>query len=277
MVMSTPLGEYLRGRRAAVRPEDAGFPENARRRVAGLRREEVAVAAGVSADYYVRIEQGREPNPSPQVLDALSRALHLDDDGRLHLFRLAGFQPAPVAAASTQRVDVELARLLDAWPDQPALVVNRAYDVLAANTLGRALHSHSPFGTNLARLVFLDPAAEAFYADWAAAADGTVAGLRLAQGAAPDDARLSAVIAELMQRSEQFRTRWSAGDARGKRLSHKTFAHPLVGAIAVRTHHFDVRSAPGQELVVYRAEPGSTSAQNLALLGALATPVVERS
>jgi transcriptional regulator with XRE-family HTH domain len=269
--MTSDLGEYLRARRAATRPEDAGFPAGGRRRVAGLRREEVAVAAGMSADYYMRLEQGRETNPSPQVLDALGRVLGLDDDGRLHLFRLAGLAPAPASgSASSERADPELLALLDSWPQHPALVLGRAYDVLAANTLGRALFASAAHRGNLARMLFLDPAARTLWMDWPAAAAATVAGLRLAEGAAPDDARLRAVVAELTEASPEFARLRTTGDARAKRPVRKGFLHPEVGPLDLRASAFDVRAAPGQELVVYRAEAGSPSAEALALLGSLA-------
>jgi transcriptional regulator with XRE-family HTH domain len=269
--MTSDLGEYLRARRAATRPEDAGFPSGGRRRVAGLRREEVAVAAGMSADYYMRLEQGRETNPSPQVLDALGRVLGLDDDGRLHLFRLAGLAPAPASgSASSERADPELLALLDSWPQHPALVLGRAYDVLAANTLGRALFASAAHRGNLARMLFLDPAARTLWMDWPAAAAATVAGLRLAEGQAPDDARLRAVVAELTEASPEFARLRATGDARAKRPMRKGFLHPEVGPLDLRASAFDVRAAPGQELVVYRAEAGSPSAEALALLGSLA-------
>lgn len=274
--MTSNLGDYLRARRAATRPEDAGFPSGGRRKVTGLRREEVAVAAGVSADYYTRLEQGRETNPSPQVLDTLGRVLGLDDDGRLHLFRLAGLQPAP-AATSTERAAPELLALLDSWPDHPALVLGRAYDVLAANTLGQALFAHSPYRHNLASMLFLDPKARDFYVDWPTAAAATVAALRLADGVAPAEPRLRAVVHELREQSTDFEQAWSTANARGKRPQSKQFLHPEVGPLTLRAHHFDVRAAPGQELVVYQAERDSPSAEALNLLGLLAVTRVTPS
>jgi transcriptional regulator with XRE-family HTH domain len=271
--MTSDLGDYLRARRADIPPQDLGFPVGGRRQVTGLRREEVAVAAGMSVDYYVRLEQGRETNPSPQVLDSLGRVLALDDDGRLHLFRLAGLFPAP-AAVSSERAATELLVLLDSWPQHPALVLGRAYDVLAANTLGQALFAHSPYRDNVARMVFLDPAARSLYVDWPSAAAATVAGLRLADGAAPTEPRLRAVINELREKSVDFDQLWSTADARGKRLQNKQFLHPQVGPLTLRAHSFDVRDAPGQELVVYQAEPGSPSADALALLSTLAATLV---
>jgi len=274
--MSSELGDYLRSRRAARRPEDAGFPGGERRRVTGLRREEVAVAAGVSADYYIRLEQGRELRPSPAVLDALGRVLGLDDEARLHAFRLAGLHPAP-AASSTERADPALLSLLDSWPQHPALVLGRAYDILAANPLGAALFGDVTRGGNLAELVFLDPGARSFYADWPTAAAATVAGLRLAQVAAPHEPRVGAVIEGLKEKSGEFRELWARGEARSKRPETKGFRHPSVGALTVRAHSFDVRDAPGQELIVYQADPGSRSAEALALLGSLGSLAATRS
>jgi transcriptional regulator with XRE-family HTH domain len=274
--MPTPLGEFLRARRARVAPVDVGLPQHGQRRVPGLRREEVAVAAGVSVDYYVRLEQGREKHPSAQVLDALADALLLDDDARLHLHRLAGLVPTP-RVPRTERVDPELLRLLDAWPDNPALVLGRAYDVLAANRLGRALFTPlvgpepgAEERPNLVLAVFADPAARRFYAEWDRVAADTVAGLRLQHGEHPDDPRIAAVLAQARRTSPAFVELWERQDARGKRSEVKRFDHAEVGPLTLRMHTFDVRSAPGQELVVYHAEPGSPSAEGLALLGSLA-------
>ncbi|WP_433015044.1 helix-turn-helix domain-containing protein [Kribbella sp. CA-294648] len=266
---TTQLGDYLRSRRALVTPSEVGMVSTGLRRVAGLRREEVALLAGMSVDYYVRLEQGRERNPSAQVLDALSVALRLDDDGRLHLFRLAGLAPRPRSAAVTEKVDPNLLQLMEAWPNNPSLVYNRAYDVLASNKIADLLFDGFEFSRNLMLLVFLDPKSRQFYADWREVAANSVAGFRLGHGAAPDDPRVRAVLAELLDRSEEFRELWSRHDARGKSLETKRFQHPQVGELTLRMQAFDVRSAPGQELVVYHAEPSTRSAEALTLLSTL--------
>jgi transcriptional regulator with XRE-family HTH domain len=266
----TPLGEFLRARRGQVSPEVAGVPTYGTRRVPGLRREEVATLSGVSVDYYVRLEQGREQSPSAQVLDALSQVLRLDDDARVHLYRLAGLMPGTGSVALPERVDPELLRLMDLWPDTPAIVLGRAYDVLAGNALAYALFDGFQQGPNLIRKVFLDSDARSFYPDWDLVARNTVAGFRVLQGRAPHDPRILAVVAELSRRSPEFVDLWARHDARGKRLESKRFHHREVGALTLEINAFDVRSAPGQELIVYHAEPGSRSAEALALLGTLA-------
>ncbi|WP_444960101.1 helix-turn-helix transcriptional regulator [Nocardiopsis sp. M1B1] len=267
---SPSLGDFLRSARARLTPRAVGLPVHGHRRVAGLRREEVALLAGMSADYYTRLEQGRETRPSPQILDALGQALHLDGDGRLHLYRLAGLVPRPEAPAPAERADPSLLGLMDSWHDTPSLVLGRAYDVLACNPLAEQLFRGFPFSRNLARTVFLDPASRAFYPDWPAVAANTVDGLRLAEGAWPDHPRLREVVGELEAESPDFARLWRRNGVRGKRLETKRFAHPEVGPLELSLHAFDVRSAPGQELVVYHAEPGSASAQALSLLGTLA-------
>lgn len=264
------LGAYLTARRALVTPAEVNLPVTGHRRVPGLRREEVALLAGVSADYYVRLEQGRERSPSAQVLDALATALRLDEDGRLHLFRVAGVGPRIRAATVTDRVEPSLLALMDAWPHNPAVVYNRAYDVLASNTIADALFHGWAHSRNLMHVVFTDPAARAFYRDWYDVARNSVAGFRLGHGVAPDDPRVRQVLGELLERSPEFAELWARHDARGKALERKRFEHREVGPLTLTMQTFDVRSAPGQELVVYHAEPASPSSEALTLLGSLA-------
>lgn len=264
------LGDYLRSRRAQVQPRDAGLVATGTRRVPGLRREEVAWLAGLSVDYYVRLEQGRERSPSAPVLDALAAALRLDHDGHRHLFRLAGLAPRLDVAKTPDRVDPALSRLMAAWPDNPALVYNRAYDVLAANPLAQALFGDFGASENLMLLAFGEPRAREFYVDWQDVAENAVAGFRLNHAAAPADPRVQAVLGELLNGSAEFRTLWERHDARGKSLTSKAFRHPEVGVLELTMQTFDVRSAPGQELVVYDAAPDSPSADALKLLGSIA-------
>ncbi|GAA3762263.1 helix-turn-helix transcriptional regulator [Salinactinospora qingdaonensis] len=264
------LGDYLRARRGRVSPESAGLPTVGTRRVPGLRREEVATMAGMSVDYYVRLEQGRERNPSAQVLDAITRVLRLDDDARLHLFRVAGLSPRPDRGAAPEHVDAQLLRLMDMWPQNPALVLGRAYDVLAGNQLAYALFNGFRHGPNLLMKVFLDSQARTFYPDWERVAANTVAGFRVLHGAAPHDPRIGEVVETLRAQSPDFATMWERHDARSKRMESKRFHHPDVGELTLRMDAFDVKAAPGQELIVYHAEPGTTSADTLRLLGTLA-------
>ncbi|ARH89093.1 helix-turn-helix transcriptional regulator [Streptomyces sp. MOE7] len=263
------LGDFLRARRSGLRPEDVGMASYGLRRVAGLRREEVAVLAGVNVDYYTRLEQGRERHPSPQVLDALSRALHLDTDAHAHLHRLAGTAPHERPMPQRNGVSPALRQLMDGYPHTPAFVLNRTLDILATNALADALYSPFRPADNLARMVFLDPTGRDFYTRWDWAAQATVANLRQAAGFDPGDPRLNALIDTLTEHSTTFSTLWQAHTVRGKTQDAKQLNHPDVGPLTLTYQAFDVRDAPGQQLVIYQAEPGSPSAQALSLLGAL--------
>jgi len=267
------LGQFLRARRGVVRPQDVDLPAGGPRRVSGLRREEVALLAGVSTDYYTRLEQGRERTPSVQVVDALARALGLEEEAVAHLHRLA--RPVPGrrrTAARHERVAPHLLRMMEAWPQTPAVILGHCLTVLAHNTLGRALFDGHTYSNDLVRLVFLDPDAREFYPDWERVAVSTVAGLRAAAGTDHDDPQLIDLVGELSVRSETFRTLWARHDIRRKSHGTKRFRHRLVGEMTLHYESLTVNSAPGRQLVVYQAEPGSPSEQALALLGSLTAP-----
>ncbi|SFW86617.1 helix-turn-helix transcriptional regulator [Amycolatopsis australiensis] len=266
---SGELGAFLRARRAGRSPEDAGVLYSGRRKVPGLRREEVAVLAGVNADYYTRLEQGRETHPSPHVLDALCRALDLGCDAREHLYRLAGATPDHTPAPTPQAVSPELRQLMDGYPHTPAFVLNRILDVLATNALADALFSPFRAVDNLARMTFLDPAGRRFYARWDWTAQATVANLRVAMGFDPHDPDLRRLVAELSEGSTHFRALWETHQVRGKTRESKHLVHPDVGPLTLTYQAFDVRSVPGQQLIIYHAEPGTPSAHALALLSSL--------
>jgi transcriptional regulator with XRE-family HTH domain len=265
------LGEFLRARRALVTPDDVGLPDLGRRRVAGLRREELALLAGVSVDYYVRLEQGRDTHPSEQVLDALARALCLDDDAVAHLHDLA--RPAPRRRRPRerpQRVRPGVLRLLESWSSIPAFVLGRRMDVLAFNALAGMLHDGFATERNMVRLVFLDPAARDTFPDFDAVAQETVATLRAAAGADLDDPRLAELVGELSLKSDEFRRLWARHEVREKASGVKRMLHPMVGELVLGYETLRVNDAPEQLVVGYHAEPGSASERALALLGAMA-------
>ncbi|MFE5536582.1 helix-turn-helix domain-containing protein [Streptomyces sp. NPDC056492] len=260
------LGEFLHARRAALRPQDIGLASCGVRRVSGLRREEVAVLADVNVDYYARLEQGRERHPSPQVLDALAHALRLRPDAHAHLHRLAGSAPADRPA--TDQVDPGLLQLLDGFCGSPAFVVNAALDILAANPLARALHAPFSPADNLARMVFLDGAGRSFYTNWASASRGTAGHLREATGIAPDNPRLRELVRTLTTRSQDFARLWTTHDVLAKTRDAKRLHHPVVGPLTLTYQSFDVRAAPGQQLIVYQAAPGTPTDRALTRLAA---------
>lgn len=262
------LGPYLRARRETIRPEDVGLPPGSRRKVAGLRREELALLAGISADYYLRLEQGRDRHPSAQVLDALARALRLDADSAAYLHELAAPKPAR-RARRPQRLAAGTRLLLGQLP-MPAFVQDEYYEVLGVNPLGRALSPRHRPGVNLLRALFLDPAERELRADWDRAAREAVSGLRAVSAGDSTDPRLTALVGELSVRSERFRRLWARHDVRRRTGGLSRLTHPQVGPMELRHEKLAVLGSPGQVLVVYHAEPGSPSAQALDLLSGFA-------
>ncbi|MFC6883554.1 MULTISPECIES: helix-turn-helix domain-containing protein [Actinomadura] len=256
--MGTPLGDFLRARRERLRPRDVGLAEYGRRRVKGLRREEVAMLAGMSTDYYVRLEQGREANPSPQVVAAVADALRLDAEPAEHLRRLV---QAPEARRTPDAgVSPQLLRLMDGWTACPAFVLGPALDVLACNAPAAALYEGFEPADNLARMVFADPAGREFYRDWERAAHSCVAELRAAYGHDPRSERIGEVVADLSARSPEFAALWARHDVKAKTQDGKRLRHPVVGDLSILFSAFTVNGAPGQELVVYQAESDATAA-----------------
>lgn len=268
--MSRELGQFVRAQRDRLTPADVGLLDVGRRRVAGLRREEVALLAGISVDYYVRLEQGREPHPSVQVLEGLASALRLTDDARDHLMRLAGAAPRARRVPAKEVVAPALRHMLERWSSQPALVLGRAYDVLATNDLAEQLFSGFPVSRNLLIELFLDDDAITFYADWEHAARSAVAGWRHRMGIWSGDPRFAEIRDLLLAGSSEFTRLWGENRVQGKNLTRKQFRHAEVGDLTLDMLTFDVQDGSGQQLIVYQAVPDSPSDERLKLLGSLA-------
>ena len=281
--------EFLMSRRAKLTPDAAGLPAGPNRRVAGLRRTEVATLAGVSVEYYAKLERGTIAGASASVLDAISRALQLDDTERAHLFDLAraadgipssGRPRRRAAKAATPRPSLQWA--LSAITDGVAFVRDQHQDLLATNALGRAFYSplmgdggRTP---NLARFQFLDPASHDFYPDWDLFAEMCVAIMRAEAGRDPHDKGLQDLVGELSTRSDVFRRLWGAHDVRTHGAGTKRFIHPIVGEVTLAYEELAITAEPGQVLMIYTAEPGSPSAERLKLLASWSTQqVVETS
>jgi transcriptional regulator with XRE-family HTH domain len=274
------IRDFLTSRRARITPDQAGLPAyGGNRRVAGLRREEVALLAGVSVDYYTRLERGNAHGASDSVLEALARALQLDEAERAHLFDLVHAANTNATARAPRRparqqVRPSVQRILDSMATTPAYVRNGRLDILAANRLGQALFApvlDSPARpASSARFIFLDPRATEFYVDWERQAQDVVAILRSEAGRNPHDRALSGLIGELSTRSETFRTWWAAHNVRFHRTGVKRFHHPVVGDLTLTFEALDLAADAGLRISAYSAEPGTPSHDALNLLASWA-------
>ncbi|MER7840681.1 helix-turn-helix transcriptional regulator [Streptomyces sp. NPDC096040] len=268
------LGRYLRARRTQTSPEHAGLTVGAGiRRTPGLRREELATLAGISIDYYVRLERGKETRPSPAVLDSLARALRMDDQEHQHLRELAAraaryVSEPPPAPSRTVRPHLRL--LLESLRPNPAYVISRSMDVLAWNPGGLALYAGlddwSAKHRNLARYLFLHSAARDLFTDWDRRVTACVARLRATAGTAPDAPDLTHLVGELLVKSPDFAGLWERYEATGRKPAQKTFQHPQVGPVTLTSQSLHVEGTPGQRIGVYTAEPGSADHDALLLL-----------
>ncbi len=275
------IREFLISRRAKITPDQAGLPAyGTNRRVKGLRREEVAMLAGISAEYYIRLERGNTTGVSEDVLDGISRALQLDDAERAHLFdlvRAAKTSQAPRSGRhrpGQERIRPTVQRTLDTIT-APAYVRNGRLDLLAANTVGRALYAQvfddSTDTPNMARFIFLNPSAPGFFDQWDNIANDAVAILRAEAGRDPYDRRLSDLIGELSTRSSEFGVRWAAHNVKFHRTGAKALHHPIVGDLTLDYEALDLPGDTGQRILVYSAEPDSPSAHALDLLASWAS------
>ncbi|APU15069.1 MULTISPECIES: helix-turn-helix transcriptional regulator [Actinoalloteichus] len=281
MNSASTMGEFLRARRSGLSPDVVSLPSiGGRRRVSGLRREEIAQLAGVSVDYYTRMEQGRVANPSDAVLDALARALRLDAEETRHLHRLARPQSSARRTARRrtvpQTVRPMLRRLLDELVDVPAVIRGRRMDVLAWNDAACALFGDfaelDPADRNIARMTFLNPESRRLYADWTACARENVAYLHMEAGLHPDDPQLAGLIGELSMKSEDFRRWWAQHPVQDGTSGIKRFHHPVAGELTLEYETLRAAGDPSQALLMYAAEPGSPSHDALRLLLAWAVP-----
>ncbi|MDL4816416.1 helix-turn-helix transcriptional regulator [Actinomadura opuntiae] len=284
MDQRSEVREFLTSRRARITPQQAGLPSYGTRRVPGLRRAEVAQLAGVSVEYYSRLERGDLSGVSDHVLDALARALRLDDEERIHLedlARAAGPGPRRRRRSAPQRVRPTVQRMLDSMTDAPAIVMNGRGDILATNLLGRALYSpmiDAARGStpNHARFIFLDPRSREFWGDWERAADTTVALLHAEAGRDPYDKELTDLIGELSTRSDDFRARWARHDVIQHHIGAKPVHHPLVGELHLTYESLDL-PADNLTLVAYGTEPGGDSEDKLRLLASWAAGQGDRA
>jgi transcriptional regulator with XRE-family HTH domain len=269
---TNPLGAFLRARRELVTPQQAGIPEAGVRRTPGLRREEVAMLAGISADYYLRLERGRDRHPSVQVLESIARVLLLDDDHLTHLLTLVAEVPRQRRRRPRKETPPAGAlKLLDSLV-QPAFIEDRYFDVLAANRMATALSPGLTAGGNQLRDMFLDPAEQALLPDWEDVTECFIANLRQAVGTDVDDPRFIELTGELSLASPRFRQLWARHEVRGQRGTPIRFDHPQVGEMTLNRERLDINGTQGLKLVVYHPDAGSSDADKLALLASAALP-----
>jgi transcriptional regulator with XRE-family HTH domain len=263
MPSGTALGQYLRARRELVRPEDVNLRTAGRRRVPGLRREELAMLAGISPNYYLRLEQGRDRRPSPQVIDALARALQLDPDATAFLHSLS--RPEPESREPPRREDVpaSIEWLIGSWRNTPAFVHDRHMNILAANRLALALTPPLRPGANAVRAMFTEPAMRPLYDDWEDAAKETVGRLRVLVGRDVDDPALRALVRDLSEHSEDFRAIWARHDINVTTPRSRIYNHPAVGRMEVFYEVLAVAGTDRQVIHVRHCEPGSPSERAL--------------
>jgi transcriptional regulator with XRE-family HTH domain len=263
---------FLQSRRSKIMPEEVGLTSTGRRRVQGLRREEVAQLAGISVDYYVLLERGKRLTASDAVLDALARVLRLDEAERDHLFTIA--RPARRTVVPAQELRPQLQRILDGMPRLPAMILGRRLDVLAINGLAGALYTD--FGgrpaheRNMARYVFLDDDARSVHVDWEGSARRVLAALHLYAGRWPNDPLLVELVDELSARSREFDRWWTASDVGGQAHGSMQLRHPVVGELTFAFETFTAADDPEQVLGIYTPEPGSASERALLELATLA-------
>ncbi|MCM4082677.1 helix-turn-helix domain-containing protein [Paractinoplanes hotanensis] len=267
------LGAFLRARRELVTPEQAGIPEVGVRRVPGLRREEVAMLAGISADYYLRLERGRDRNPSGQVLESIARVLRLDDDHLAHLLTLVGDASRQRRRRPRRRETPPpgALKLLGSLV-QPAFIEDRYFDVLASNRLAQALSPRLAVGGNQLRDLFLDPAEQALYPEWQTVTECFVANLRQAVGTDTDDPRFIELTGELSLASARFRQLWARHEVRGQRGTPIRLLHPQVGELTLNRERLSIAGAESLMLVVLHPDEGSSDAEKLALLASAGLP-----
>jgi transcriptional regulator with XRE-family HTH domain len=270
MRLTTALGQYLRARRELVRPEDVGVAKFGRRRVPGLRREELATLAGISSDYYLRLEQGRDHHPSAQVIDALARALKLDEHATAHLRALSHPAAPQRRLEKPEQAPTSIKQLIACWSNTPAFVQGRYMDILAANALALALSPVFSPGVNLVRATFLDPEVRRFVGDWEVVAHTVVARLRALAGSDVEDPRLAALVAEVSMRSDAFRRLWARHDIESVAIPTRAFNHARVGLIELRADQLAIAGTERQLLIVYHAKAGSPSERALCLLAGMA-------